>query len=869
MAVGKSRGNKRSYGGSCSVTATMLVFVFVCVFGVWMLTSTSLVSPRKKSPVQKAASSLHSVFQNAHRKKNLPRKIPATVFEDNPGDLPSDAIKTDDDLMDQSRGASTENDQREIIKNVVDDVETVNENDVRKQDQAKQVQEINQHGMEEKTTGKKEKKQETDQDTQNTMSFKQHTAKLITDHKNIEKEEDQQKERIGDEESNMKKQRNEQKVANDQGDEKSNMKNDQQRHATDDEHEESLETSDDTQMESHSIATETQSLVVANQESLGTTSEQIEQDKMETTKTPEKDANLHETTASEILITDSKDSKNAWLTQAAQSSNQNYGRKEAEDDDVTLFEVKWELCNVTAGKDYIPCLDNEKAIAKLHGRHHFEHRERHCPEEAPTCLVPLPEGYMTPISWPQSRDKIWFHNVPYKGLAEVKGHQNWVKVTGEFLTFPGGGTQFIHGALHYIDFLQQMVPEIAWGKHTRVILDVGCGVASFGGYLFDKDVLTMSFAPKDEHEAQIQFALERGIPAISAAMGTQRLPFPSNAFDLVHCARCRVPWHKEGGRLLLELNRVLRPGGYFVWSATPVYKKNEEEDVHIWKEMSALTEAMCWELITIKKDTLNGIGIAVYQKPESNECYNERKTQEPPICNPDDDPNAAWYVPLETCMHKLPTNETERGSQWPEEWPTRVQTPPYWIENYPMGNFGKPTPKDFETDYEHWKWLVSKTYMSGLEIDWSNVRNVMDMRAVYGGFAAALKDLKLWVLNVVNVDSADTLPIIYERGLFGVYHDWCESFSTYPRTYDLLHADYLFSNLKKRCKLTPVITEVDRIVRPGGKLIIRDESTIIGEIENLLNTLHWKVYLTPSANQERILSARKSTWRPNTYAVPS
>jgi Putative S-adenosyl-L-methionine-dependent methyltransferase len=37
-----------------------------------------------------------------------------------------------------------------------------------------------------------------------------------------------------------------------------------------------------------------------------------------------------------------------------------------------------------------------------------------------------------------------------------------------------------------------------------------------------------------------------------------------------------------GGRLLLELNRVLRPGGYFVWSATPVYQKLEE-DVEIWK----------------------------------------------------------------------------------------------------------------------------------------------------------------------------------------------------------------------------------------------------------------------------------------------
>lgn len=90
------------------------------------------------------------------------------------------------------------------------------------------------------------------------------------------------------------------------------------------------------------------------------------------------------------------------------------------------------------------------------------------------------------------------------------------------------------------------MPNIAWGKHTRVILDVGCGVASFGGYLFERDVIAISFAPKDEHEAQVQFALERGIPAISAVMGSQRLPFPSSVFDIVHCARCRVPWHADG-----------------------------------------------------------------------------------------------------------------------------------------------------------------------------------------------------------------------------------------------------------------------------------------------------------------------------------
>ena len=41
------------------------------------------------------------------------------------------------------------------------------------------------------------------------------------------------------------------------------------------------------------------------------------------------------------------------------------------------------------------------------------------------------------------------------------------------------------------------------------------------------------------------------------------------------------------GLHLLELNRVLRPGGYFVWSATPVYQKLPE-DVEIWKGNSII-----------------------------------------------------------------------------------------------------------------------------------------------------------------------------------------------------------------------------------------------------------------------------------------
>ncbi|CAH8389539.1 unnamed protein product [Eruca vesicaria subsp. sativa] len=556
----------------------------------------------------------------------------------------------------------------------------------------------------------------------------------------------------------------------------------------------------------------------------------------------------------------------SFSTQATESKKE----KEAQKSSGEQIDFKWKVCNTTAGPDYIPCLDNVQAIRSLKSTKHYEHRERHCPDGPPTCLVPLPEGYKPPIEWPKSREKIWYTNVPHTKLAEYKGHQNWVKVTGEYLTFPGGGTQFKHGALHYIDFIQESVPDIAWGKRSRVVLDVGCGVASFGGFLFDRDVITMSLAPKDEHEAQVQFALERGIPAISAVMGTTRLPFPGRVFDIVHCARCRVPWHIEGGKLLLELNRVLRPGGFFVWSATPVYQK-KTEDVEIWKAMSELTKKMCWKLISINKDKINGVGVATYKKPTSNECYTGRSEQEPPICADSDDPNASWKVPLEACMHPAPV-ETERGSQWPEQWPARLDKPPYWLSSSQTGVYGKAAPEDFTADYDHWKRVVTKSYLKGLGIDWGTVRNVMDMKAVYGGFAAALRELKVWVMNVVPIDSPDTLAIIYERGLFGIYHDWCESFSTYPRSYDLLHADHLFSKLKQRCNLTAVVAEVDRVLRPEGKLIVRDDAETIREVEVMVKAMKWEVRMTYSKEKEGLLSVQKSMWRPKdvetlTYAI--
>ncbi|KAH1211834.1 putative methyltransferase PMT23 [Glycine max] len=517
---------------------------------------------------------------------------------------------------------------------------------------------------------------------------------------------------------------------------------------------------------------------------------------------------------------------------------------------MTNVRFDWKLCEEPQNVDFIPCLDNFKAIKALKSRRHMEHRERHCPETSLHCLLPLPKGYKVPVPWPKSRDKIWYDNVPYSKLVEYKKDQHWVVKSGKYLVFPGGGTQFKDGVDHYIKFLEKTLPAIKWGKHIRVVLDVGCGVASFGGYLLDKNVITMSFAPKDEHEAQIQFALERGIPATLSVIGTQKLTFPDNGFDLIHCARCRVHWDADGGKPLYELNRILRPGGFFAWSATPVYR-DDERDQKVWNAMVDITKAMCWKVVAKGHDS-SGIGLVIYQKPTSSSCYEKREGNNPPLCENKDGKNSSWYARLDSCLTPLPVDGMGNLQSWPKPWPQRLTSKP---PSLPTDSDAK---DKFFKDSKRWSELVSDFYMNGLSIKWSSVRNVMDMNAGYAGFATALIDLPVWVMNVVPIDVPDTLSIIMDRGFIGMYHDWCESFNTYPCTYDLLHSSFLFKYLEQRCDIVDVAVEIDRILRPNGYLVVQDSMEILNKLISILRSLHWSVTL----HQNQFLVGRKGLWRP-------
>ncbi|KAF9595606.1 hypothetical protein IFM89_001355, partial [Coptis chinensis] len=59
--------------------------------------------------------------------------------------------------------------------------------------------------------------------------------------------------------------------------------------------------------------------------------------------------------------------------------------------------------------------------------------------------------------------------------------------------------------------------------------------------------------------------------------------------------------------------------------------------------MSALMKKMCWELLVIKNDTVNQVGATIFRKPTSNECYEQRAKNEPPLCKDFADANVAWW----------------------------------------------------------------------------------------------------------------------------------------------------------------------------------------------------------------------------------
>ncbi|KAG7962016.1 hypothetical protein I3843_09G044400 [Carya illinoinensis] len=437
--------------------------------------------------------------------------------------------------------------------------------------------------------------------------------------------------------------------------------------------------------------------------------------------------------------------------------------------------------------EYIPCHDVSyvKNFVVSLDVSRKEQLERHCPppKKRLFCLIQPPNNYKIPIKWPTSRDYVWRSNASHTILAKVKGGQNWVHEKNQFWWFPGGGTHFKHGAAEYIQRLGNMITSEKGDLHSAgvvQILDVVCGVASFSAFLISLDIQTMSFAPIDIHESQIQFALERGIGAMISTLATKQLPYPSSSFEMAHCSRCRVDWHEN---------------------APPAYRKDKDFP-SIWNKLVNLTSAMCWKLIGRKVQT------AIWMKLENQTCLLDSAEQKRlSICDDVDDSKPSWNIPLRNCIQ---VRIEGRNFQKLRSRADRLSIYPETLSRIGISE------KEFTSDTLFWQDQV-RLYWRLMNISRTDIRNVMDMNAFCGGFAVALNPLPVWVMNIVPASMKNTLSAIYDRGVSGAFHDWCEPFSTYPRTYDLLHADHLFSHYKSHgegCLLEDIMLEMDRIIRP-------------------------------------------------------
>ncbi|PKU72434.1 probable pectin methyltransferase QUA2 [Dendrobium catenatum] len=525
-------------------------------------------------------------------------------------------------------------------------------------------------------------------------------------------------------------------------------------------------------------------------------------------------------------------------------------------------------------ENYVPCYFNiseSSNPAELDGK--IDQYERSCVHRSAKeqgCLVLPPKNYKIPLRWPTGRDFIWKYNVKITGQELSSGSlTKRMMVEEEQLSFHSDSLM-VDGVEDYSHQIAEMIGlrnESNFNEAgVRTVLDIGCGFGSFGAHLFAKHLLTMCIANYEGSGSQVQLTLERGLPAMVGSFATKQLPYPNLSFDMVHCARCGIEWERNDGIFVLEVDRLLRPGGYFVWtSLTNTHRSlHNKENQKRWTLIRDFTESICWDLLSQQDETI------IWKKTSKKKCYSSRKSVSP-ICDRSLDMKSLYYQPLNPCIGGT-TSQRWIPIEDRRPWPSQVM-----LSSAELSLHGV-QPEEFFEDSLNWE-LSVQNYWSLLSPlifsdhpkrpgdedpspPYNMLRNVLDMNARFGGFNAALLEAgkSVWVMNVVPVTSHNSLPLIFDRGFIGVQHDWCEAFPTYPRTYDMVHAQGLLSIHKHHgCSVLDVFLEIDRILRPEGWIIIQDAAPLIEAIRTAIPQLKWDARVTEiSGNKDdRLLVCQK------------
>ncbi|OVA18893.1 putative S-adenosyl-L-methionine-dependent methyltransferase [Macleaya cordata] len=520
---------------------------------------------------------------------------------------------------------------------------------------------------------------------------------------------------------------------------------------------------------------------------------------------------------------------------------------------------EFDLC----GKDresHVPCYNVSANL--LAGFHDGEEFDRHCEvsQVGQRCLVRPPKDYKIPLRWPAGKDVIWSGNVKItkdQFLSSGSMTKRLMLLEENQIAFHSEDGMNIDGVK---DYSRQVAEMIGLGSDSEfhqagvhTVLDIGCGFGSFGAHLLSLNLMTVCIAAYEVFGSQVQLSLERGLPAMIGDFISKQLPYPSLSFDMVHCAQCGITWDEKDGAFLIEVDRLLKPGGYFVLTSPTSKPQGGSLNVKkgtVFTPLEEFTQKICWSLLAQQDETF------VWQKTAEVHCYASRKQGGvPSLCKADYDAQS-YYQPLRSCISGT------TSKRWIP------------IQNRSAGIL----PEDFLEDSEVWRSAL-KNYWSLLTPlifsdhpkrpgdedplpPFNMLRNVMDMNAHYGGLNAALLEAKksAWVMNVVPIRTSNTLPLILDRGFAGVLHDWCEPFPTYPRTYDMLHANGLLSHYSSgHCDISDLFLEMDRILRPEGWVVLRDKLQAIEKARSLATQIRWeaRVIELQNDNDQRLLVCQK------------
>eukprot|EP00798_Chlamydomonas_sp_ICE-L_P007009 gene7008-115_t len=425
------------------------------------------------------------------------------------------------------------------------------------------------------------------------------------------------------------------------------------------------------------------------------------------------------------------------------------------------------------------------------------------------CRVPVPAGYSLKAKYPDSLWQISYANIPKAALWEsIKSDQSWVVINGDKLDLPRKG-----GSGAASDFLKMIPPTVDKTK-IRTILDEGAGVCGLGAEVmatWAHRPTVLSYAPHDTHASQVQVCAERGVPSILFSMARHWVQSTSIG-----------AWYQE-------VDRVLRPGGYFAIFAEIWHLTGFKEQTEHW------TQSMGWKMMTDKNSKgmgCTGLGIDRLQPSQDVDQPSFRKY------------HAACRFPI-VPQPQLPETSKQYGDVVAEIVQAIVKVvggeKSKVITNVLDGNSQGGVLAAAVRAVLPFAWVLGVQPVTSTEYHHKGVGRTVN-------FGGSGNDATIHPsVGNLTYGYPDGLPTSFSRGEVGIYHDWCYMFPTYPRAFDMvIFRDY---EPHRNCFLT-LILEFDRIIRPGGYLVFSGEGFAEELDPKNIGLLGWRLCSAASANPD-------------------